>query len=78
MTRRNLTPREQEVLGMVAAGQSNKEVAFSLGITRSTVDLHVHHILQALGVTNRVAATLWALRHDGGGGYEPEEEIKNT
>ena len=63
----DLTPREQEVLRLVADGQSNKEIARSLGIARSTADLHVHHILQALGVANRVAATLWALRHGLGG-----------
>ena len=58
----NLTLREHEVLRLVADVQSNKEIARALGIARSTVDLHVHHILRTLGVVNRVAAVLWALQ----------------
>jgi DNA-binding NarL/FixJ family response regulator len=66
----DLTPREEEVLRLVADGYSNKEIARSLSITRGTVDLHVHHILRSLGAVNRVAATLWALRHGLGGSQD--------
>ncbi len=54
-----LTPREQEVLQLVAQGLANKQIAARLGITERTVKLHVSNILGKLGATNRTdAATL--------------------
>jgi two-component system, NarL family, response regulator len=53
---RLLTQREQEILGLIAAGKSNPEVAQALYITPGTVRVHVHSILQKLGVRDRTQA----------------------
>jgi len=55
-----LTPREQEVLQLVAQGKTNKEIAESLTISEHTVESHVSQIYQKLDVCNRVQAALWA------------------
>jgi DNA-binding CsgD family transcriptional regulator/tetratricopeptide (TPR) repeat protein len=57
-----LTPRELEVLRLVAAGRSNAAIAGVLFISNKTVSVHVSHILDKLGVANRgeAAATAWA------------------
>lgn len=52
----SLTTREEEVLGMVAEGASNREIATALFITEATVKTHVVHLLQKLGVDSRTAA----------------------
>lgn len=54
----NLTAREVEVLSHLATGQSNREIADELAITRRTVSTHVEHILTKLGVANRVQAVV--------------------
>jgi DNA-binding NarL/FixJ family response regulator len=53
---RNLTPRQGEVLRMLAQGYSNKDIANQLGLHPGTVKLHVRAILKALNVANRTAA----------------------
>lgn len=58
----NLTPRELEVLGLVAEGLSNKAVAARLGIRESTVKDHVNSILEKLGAQSRTEAVTLALR----------------
>jgi DNA-binding NarL/FixJ family response regulator len=58
-----LTEREREVLDCVAAGLPNKLVARRLGITEKTVKAHLTRIYEALGVTDRTQAALWAQRH---------------
>ena len=57
-----LTPRELEVLHLVAAGRSNQQIADSLFISRKTVSVHVSHILAKLGVSTRVEAAATAHR----------------
>ena len=57
-----LSAREVEVLGLVAAGLSNGEIADRLFITRKTASVHVTHILDKLGVDNRVGAAMVAAR----------------
>ncbi|MBN2694083.1 response regulator transcription factor [bacterium] len=52
----NLTPREIEILQMIAKGFSNSEVASMLKISRSTIRTHLEHIYQKMDVTNRVEA----------------------
>ncbi len=48
-----ITAREHEVLGLLASGRKNSEIATALGITRGTVDQHVHSILVKLGAATR-------------------------
>jgi two-component system NarL family response regulator len=55
-----LTPRETEVLQLVAGGLTNKEIADTLFIAENTVKRHVHNILKKLDVSNRRAAAKWA------------------
>ncbi len=57
-----LTGRELEVLRLVAQGGSNTEIAAQLTVTEVTVRTHVSHILKKLNLSNRVQATLYALR----------------
>lgn len=58
-----LTPRELEVLRLLARGQSTKEIAVTLDISRKTAGNHVEHIYTKLGVSNRALATLFAAKH---------------
>jgi len=58
-----LTPRQREVVALIARGASDKEIATALGIATATAQKHVTHVLRRLDVPNRaaaVAATLWA------------------
>ena len=59
----DLTPREREVLILIARGRSNKRIALELGVAEKTVKTHVGHVLAKLGVTDRTQAALWAVRH---------------
>lgn len=56
-----LTPRENEILVLLAEGQSNKVIARNLGISDGTVKLHVKSILRKLGVHSRVEAAVIAV-----------------
>lgn len=55
----SLTPRQRQVLDLIVAGQSNKEIARSLTLGEGTVKIHVAALLKALGVSNRSAAAAW-------------------
>jgi DNA-binding NarL/FixJ family response regulator len=57
-----LTPREQDVLELLADGASNKEIARRLGISASTVKFHVRSIADKLGADGRTDAVAHALR----------------
>jgi len=57
-----LSPREMEILQHIAKGQSNKEVAYALGISRQTVKNHMTSILRKLAVNDRTQAALYAVR----------------
>jgi NarL family two-component system response regulator LiaR len=57
-----LTRREREVLELIAAGYSNKRIAFELAIAEKTVKTHVGHLLAKLGVADRTQAALLAVR----------------
>jgi DNA-binding CsgD family transcriptional regulator len=62
--RHGLTPREIQVLRLVAAGRSNKEVADLLSLSVKTVERHVGNLLTKLDVPSRVAATAWAYENE--------------
>ncbi len=57
-----LTPREHQVLELIARGFSNKRIARELGIAEKTVKTHVGHVLAKLGVADRTQAALHAVR----------------
>jgi DNA-binding NarL/FixJ family response regulator len=57
-----LTPREIEIVRMVAKGKSNREIGTSLLITEGTVKIHLHNVYKKLGIDNRVDLTLYAQR----------------
>lgn len=58
-----LTEREREVLGLIAEGLNNREIAASLIISEKTVKTHVSSILSKLGLEDRTQAAIWALKH---------------
>ena len=58
-----LTPREREVLGLLAEGRSNRSIAAELGISEGTVKAHVKAVLRKLGAESRVAAAVLAVEH---------------
>ncbi|SDL58445.1 DNA-binding response regulator, NarL/FixJ family, contains REC and HTH domains [Nonomuraea maritima] len=58
-----LTEREREVLTLIAAGRSNREIARSLAVAEKTVKTHVSNVLMKLGVQDRTQAALYAVRH---------------
>jgi DNA-binding NarL/FixJ family response regulator len=59
----SLSPREREVLVMVAEGLSNKLIARRLSISEKTVKAHLTSVFRQIGVTDRTQAALWAQRH---------------
>jgi DNA-binding CsgD family transcriptional regulator len=61
---RGLTPREAEVLRLVAAGKSNRDIAADLVISEHTVARHLQNMFAKLGVSSRSAATAFAFEHD--------------
>jgi DNA-binding NarL/FixJ family response regulator len=59
-----LTSREREVLGELAQGRSNREIARALHVSEKTVKAHVSSVLAKLGVQDRTQAALFAVRHE--------------
>jgi DNA-binding NarL/FixJ family response regulator len=59
-----LTPREIDVLRLVATGRTNRAVAGRLGISEKTVARHLSNIFTKLGLSSRAAATAYAFQHD--------------
>ena len=55
-----LSPRELEVLRLVATGMANKQIGRSLGITERTVKVHLGNVFRRIGVQDRTSAALWA------------------
>lgn len=58
----SLSPRERQVLDMIARGDQNKEIAVALGISDNTVRVYCSSLFQRLGVTSRTQAAVWATR----------------
>jgi two-component system nitrate/nitrite response regulator NarL len=61
-----LTPREEEILGLLERGCSNKLIARELDLSVGTVKVHVKHILKKLRLKTRVEAAVWAVQNRGG------------
>lgn len=61
-----LTPREEEILGCLERGFSNKLIARDLDLSVGTVKVHVKHILKKLRLKTRVEAAVWAVHNRGG------------
>ena len=62
-----LTPREREILGLVAQGKTNREIAIDLTLSERTVKTHISNILSKLQLHDRTQAALYAARHGLGG-----------
>jgi DNA-binding NarL/FixJ family response regulator len=58
----DLSPRERDVLALIVAGKSNKEIAADLGISRATVKCHVSEIFSRMGVDDRTQAAIAAIQ----------------
>jgi len=58
-----LSPRELEIVRLIARGASNKEIGRELGIAETTVKIHVQHLLRKLGLSSRVQAAVYASEH---------------
>jgi DNA-binding NarL/FixJ family response regulator len=61
-TLNELTNQERRVLALVAEGQRNAKIADELSISTRTVENHLYHIFDKLGVSSRTEAALYALR----------------
>jgi len=62
MALNTLSDREWQVLQLVAQGESNKSIAKVLSIAEHTVEHHLTHIYEKLGVSGRIAASSWYWR----------------
>ena len=58
-----LTPRESDVVRLVARGLNNRQVARELFVSEATVKTHLNHILAKLAMQDRAALIAWAWRH---------------
>jgi len=58
----DLTSRELEILQLVLAGYTNKAIAAEIYISEKTVEFHLDHIYNKLGVRTRLMASIWALQ----------------
>ena len=67
----HLSPREQDVLRSLSGGSSNKVIARNMGLSESTVKVHVKGILRKLKARNRTEAAVWARTHGFTPMYQP-------
>ena len=58
----NLTAREMEILQLVLLGRTNKAIATQICITEKTVEFHLDHIYNKVGVRTRLLAGIWAIQ----------------
>ncbi len=60
-----LTPRQRAIAALIAAGRTNAEIGWELGIALQTVKNHINQMFLRLRMTNRVQAAIWASHQDG-------------
>lgn len=60
----HLTPKQIEVMRCLAQGMPNKMIAYKMGISTSTVKVHLNRIYMRLNITNRLQALLWLNEHN--------------
>jgi two-component system, NarL family, response regulator len=58
----DLTPREIQILQLVLAGQTNREIAAGIFVSEKTVEFHLNNIYTKVGVRKRSLATIWAIQ----------------
>ena len=73
-TQNELTKQERSVLSLVATGRQNSKIASELCISTRTVENHLYHIFDKLGVCSRTEAALYAMR----AGFLPSSEMSRT
>jgi len=59
----DLTPRELEILRLVIAGKTNKQIAREVFISKKTVEFHLDNIYSKTGKRTRLLAGIWAVQH---------------
>ena len=57
-----LTDRENQILSLIADGLTNREISCSLLISESTVENHIHHIYEKLGISHRAQAVAYVFQ----------------
>jgi two-component system nitrate/nitrite response regulator NarL len=68
-----LSPREREILDLIARGDSNKLIARELGIAETTVKIHVQHLLRKLNLESRVQAAVLVTQQRGSGSGQRQQ-----
>ncbi len=72
----HLTPREREIVEMVAEGSRNRTIAQRLGISEGTVKVHLHHVYEKLGVAGRVELLIRMQRGERGNASGESAEVQ--
>jgi DNA-binding NarL/FixJ family response regulator len=73
-----LTPRESQVVALVAQGLKNKEIAYSLGLTEGTIKVYVTRIFTKLEMNDRLDLALYGLKNLFGGQFEQPGETRHA
>jgi two-component system nitrate/nitrite response regulator NarL len=60
-----LTGRERQIMNLVSEGLSNKEIARKVKLTHGTIKVHLHHVFEKLGISNRTSLAALAIRQEG-------------
>ena len=58
----DLTPREEEILRLVLAGQTNRSIAAEISVSEKTVEFHLNKIYTKIGTRTRMLAGIWAMQ----------------